>query len=572
MRALVVALLLVTIALVALPTPAGAVSPSPCTTSVCKASITSTIATNSWGVTTVTDEIVLNSSRGVSQLMIGIPTNVSGDLRFSQATDDSGTSLQISPSTNQSYTALTILFPTSATRSNYNFTLTTVYWGLLTYSQGSSSYTFSINPFPVIDDTYNATASTMISNGGGWTSPTIAPPNNQTSNTSCISNTGPCASRQLKPFDTTVWTISFSSASSQNLFTVSAGRTITVTPSDSVQVTDAYNLTNLGPTVSSIPFIVPKGVSGISATYVLGLEIDQPSTNPTTASNPDGTSTVTFTPVFGSLPYNQTVKVKISYALSPSTYLATKSLGSFTLNFALFNNVQFYAPTLQTKIATPMGFRLNSVSGQVPTSTGSQIVFQASTVSPSSNLGFSMTYQLDPFRSTVSPLTWASLIELALAGSVIAVWRGTGAGAVTGVPVQLITKFADLYDEKSSISMESDKMEEDVARGSLNRYDYRQRRRSQDRHMAEIDRALASVKADLAAESPRYADMIKKLERAEAELQVIRTTSVDLKNQNRTGKISRDLYDSLNSDLIRRKEKAQQTIDTIIINLREEIR
>ena len=122
------------------------------------------------------------------------------------------------------------------------------------------------------------------------------------------------------------------------------------------------------------------------------------------------------------------------------------------------------------------------------------------------------------------------------------------------------------------MSMESEKMEEDVGRGSLNRFDYRQRRRSLDRRMSEVDRALASVKTELSTESPRYMDMVKKLERAEAELQVIRTTSADLKNQNRNGKISRDLYDSLNSDLIRRKEKAQQAIDTIIINLREEIR
>jgi archaellum component FlaC len=568
MRALVVALLLLTIALVALPCPARAVSPSPCTTSVCKASITRTIATNSWGVTTVTDEVVLNSSQSVSQLIIGVPTAVSSDLRSSQATEGGGRNLQISPSTNQSYTALTVLFPTSAIRSNYNFTMTTVYWGLLTYRPGASSYTFNINPFPVIDNTYNATVSTTFTYTGGWSSPKIAPPINQTLQSTAYT----AASPSFRPYNTTVWAITFASATSQNLFTVSAGRTVTITPSNSVQVTDAYNLTNLGPTVSSIPFTVPKGVSSISESYVLGLEIDQPSTTPTPTSNSDGTSTVTFSPSFGSLPFNQTVKVKISYTLSPGTYLTFKSVGSFTLSFALFSNVQFYAPLLQTKIVTPTGFRLNSVTGQVPQSSSGQILFQASNVSPVSNLGFSIAYQLDPFWATVSPLSWAALIELALAGSVIAVGMGTRSGAVVGVPVELITKFADLYDEKSSMSMESDKMEEDVARGALSRFDYRQRRRSLDRRMDEVDRALASVKAELSGESSRYQDMIKRLERAEAELQVIRTTSADLKNQNRSGKISRELYDSLSSDLIRRKERAQQAIDTVIINLREEIR
>lgn len=563
MRALALALLLIAVALVALPSPARAASQ--CTTTICKASITRTIATNGWGVTVVTDNVVLTSnSTQVSQLVLGVPTNMSQDLRISQAVDSAGANLQVASTANQTYTGLTISF--ASPQTHYNFTLTTVYWGLLAYSQGSNSYTFSINPFPVIDRTYKANVSSTFSYTGGWSAPKIAPPVNQTLQSAAYTVSG------LNPFNTTIWKITFASASAQNLFAVGASRTILISPSNAVQVTDAYNLTNLGPQVTSIPFTVPKGVSGISETYVLGLQIDQPSTSTTATSNPDGTSTVSFVPGFGTLPYNETVKVKISYTLSPSSYLSSKSLGTFTLNFALFSNVQFYAPSLQTKIVTPMGFRLNSVSGQVPQSSGSQITFQTSTVSPTSNLGFTMTYQLDPFWATVSPLGWAALIELALAGSAVAVWRGAGAAGATGVPVQLISKFADLYDEKSSMSMESEKMEEDVARGSLNRYDYRQRRRSLDRRMAEVDKALSSVKSGLSAESARYADMIKRIERAEAELQVIRTTSADLKNQNRTGKISRDLYESLSSDLVRRKERSQQTIDTVIINLREEIR
>ncbi len=569
MRALALAFLLVAIVLVSLPSPARA-SSSACTPATCRVSITRTIATNSWGVTVVTDQISLNDTVSVSDITLGIPASVAGHLLVFQANDTSG-KLQVSSSTtlNQTYTALTVLFTSTLTK--YNFTLSTVYGGLLTYSTNAASYSFRVNPFPVIDNTYNATSSTLISNSGGWNSPTIAPPNNQTSNTDCLSGSG-CPSRQLKPFDTTVWTISFSSASSQNIFAVAAGRTITITPSNSVQVTDDYNLTNLGPAVPSVSFTVPKAVSNIFEDYVLGLEIDQPSTTPTPKANPDGTSTVTFTPSFGALAFNESVKAKISYTLSPSTYVSSSSLGSFTLNFALFNSVQFYAQRLQTRVVTPMGFRLNSVTGQLPQMSSNQLTFESSSVSPVSDLSFSLSYRLDPFWATVSPLSWAALVELALAGSVIAVWKGPGAAGSLGVPVQLITRFVDLYDEKSSMRMESDKMEDDVGRGSLNRFDYKQRRRSLDRRMSEIDRALASVKADLSSVSGRYSEMVKKLERSEAELQVIRTTAADLKNQNRSGKISRDLYDSLYSDLVRRRERTEQSIDTVIINLREEIR
>src|SRR5256884_2395872 len=565
MRFLVVALLLLTLVLVALPSPAGATSPSTCTTSVCKTSITRTIATNSWGVTVVSDRVVLNSTSLVSHLTIGVPTSVSNDLRSWQANDTSGANLQVSISaSNATFTSLDVLFP--SLKENYTFALSAVYWGLLTYSTSASSYSFNINPFPVIDKTYNATVDTTFTYTGGWSSPRITSPFDDTLQSQAYTVLS------LNPFNTTVWKIAFSSASSQNIFAVSAGRTITITPSGSVQITDGYNLTNLGPTVSSIAFTVPKGVSSIFEDYVLGLEIDQPSTTPTPTLNPDGTSTVTFTPSFGSLPFNQSVKAKISYTLSPSTYISSGSLGTFTLKSALFNNVQFYAPTLQAKIVTPMGFRLNSITGQTPQASGSQMLFLTNNASPLSNLDFSLTYQLDPFWASLSPLSWAALVELALAGSVIAVWKGPGAGAALGVPVQLITKFVDLYDEKSSMRLESDKMEEDVARGAVNRFDYKKRRRSLDRRLNEIEQALAPVKRDLSSGTPRNQDLVKRIERGKAEMQVTRTTSADLKNQYRGGKMSRDLYESLSSDLARRKEKAQQSIDTAIINLREEIR
>ncbi len=320
-------------------------------------------------------------------------------------------------------------------------------------------------------------------------------------------------------------------------------------------------------------FKVPKGVSNINENYVLGLQIDQPEKASSPTLNPDGTSTVTFSPSFGSVPFNQSFRAKISYTLSPDTYLSTSSLGIFTANFALFNNVQFYAPSLQTKIVTPSGFRLNSLTGQVPQISGNEISLLASPVTPISGLSFSMTYQLDPFWASLSPLTWVGLVEAALAAGALAVLSRPGVeGAISGAPSQLITKFVELYDEKSSMRLESDKMEDDLARGALNRYDYKQRRRMLDRRMTEIDRALAPVEDQLSAAQGRYSDMIKRIERAEVELNVIKTTANDLRNQYRSGKISRDLYESLNADLVRRKQKAEQTIDTVIINLREEIR
>jgi len=578
MRVLFAVFLLLAITVVFLPHPATAAT-TDCQKTTCSASFQRTISTNPWGVTSVNDYVNLTSTVPVTHLTIGIPASVSDDLRLALATAQ-GVNLQISkqnPTPGQNYTTLNIQFPTSETK--FVFNVTTVFAGLLSYGS-SNGFTFEANPFPRIDGTYNVTSAKVTLQTGDWQSPRIPLPFNQTITGGTFTCTLPSTgsdncpnSAPLNFFNTTVWRVTFASSPTQNVLTVSASRLIQIFPSGSLQVTDSYNVTNLGPTLSSVAFRVPKGVSGIAENYVLGPEIDQPETTSTPTVNSDGTSTIMFAPSFGSVPFNQSFRAKISYALSPSTYISSSSLGIFTVNFALFNNVQFYAPSLKTTIVTPSGFRLNSLTGQVPQISGNQISLLASPVTPVSSLGFSMTYQLDPFWASIGPLSWVGLVEAALAAGVLAVLSRPGSeGAITGAPSLLITKFVELYDEKSSMRLESDKMEEDLARGALNRYDYKQRRRMLDRRMTEIDRALAPVEDQLSAAQGRYQDMIKRIERAEVELTVIKTTSADLRNQNRSGKISRDLYESLNADLVRRKQKAEQTIDTIIINLREEIR
>jgi hypothetical protein len=577
MRALFAVLLLLALALVLQPIPVNAAST--CTPNTCSVIIHRTISTNPWGVTIASDVVNLTTvgNAQISHLAIGIPGSVSNNLRTATASA-SGISLQVSsnrmtipsgyPAAGQTYTSLDVAFPTPQTGIQFN--LTTVYSGLLTYSSVSNPFTFATSPFPLVDGTYNATTALSMKIGD-WQSVKIPFPANRT--VTCASSVCTSSLAAINAFNATVWQVGFSSSATQNVLSVSAGRLIQIFATGALQVTDSYNVTNLGPTLSSLAFTVPKGVSNINENYVLGVQIDQPETVSTPTSNPDGTSTVTFSPSFGSVLFNQSFRAKISYTLSPNTYLSTSSLGIFTVNFALFNNVQFYAPSLQTKIVTPSGFRLNSITGHVPQISGNEISLLASPVTPISGLGFSMTYQLNPFWASLSPLTWVGLVEAALAAGALAVLSRPGAeGAISGAPSQLITKFVELYDEKSSMRLESDKMEDDLARGALNRYDYKQRRRMLDRRMTEIDKALSPVEDQLAAAQGRYSDMIKRIERAEVELNVIKTTANDLRNQYRSGKISRDLYESLNADLVRRKQRAEQTIDTVIINLREEIR
>ena len=569
MKALVLSLLLLALLSTQLPSPAVAQTNTNCTLSSCTVTVSRSITTNNWGVSFVSDQFSLTTgSSPVSQITLGIASSLSSKLRFTEAVDYQSNQLRISPLklasllSGGNYSAMDIAFP-SAKTGTYSFNLTSVYSDLLNFNSTSNNFVFAFEPFPLMDDNYNVTSATLSVKTGDWQSPKVSSVDGTFASATFSSQAIP-----LKPFNTTVATMTFSSSISQSIFGVTANRTITLAQTGSIQVTDFYNMTNKGHDLSSLTLPLPQNVQTATARDIIGTV-----STLTAATATDGTNTVTFFPRFGTVKAGASSSVRISYALPSQSFLASTGLGRFELSFHLFDNVKFSEPTLQMKIVAPMGFRLESFSGQTFTSSGNQILVQVAEVTPMSNLSFTMDYQLDPFWASLSALSWAGLAVGSIAAVVLAVGATSTAGvAVSGAPSELIGRFVELYDEKSAMRLEAEKMDEDLSRGALNRHEFKRRRRVIDLRVAELDRTLAPVKDQLSKSNPRYQDMIKRLERAEADIQVVRTTSADLRNQYRSGRIARELYESLISDLAKRKEKAQQTMDTIVINLREETR
>ena len=568
MKAIVLPLLLLAILSTQLPNAVAA--SGDCTFQTCTVAVNRTIITNNWGVTFVSDVITLNTtSSQVSHFTFGVPASLSNDLRFTQATDSQATQLRVSPPTSKqlpstmvgNYSMLDVAFPSTKT-GIYKFNVTSVYTGLLTVN--ATSFAFNFEPFPFTDPTYNVTNAKLSVNTGDWPSPKTSGMNGTFASATYTSQTS-----KLQPFNSTIATMTFSATStSQTILDVIANRTITLGQTGMIQVTDYYNITNKGNSLTSISLPIPKYVQSAIASDII------PSVATLTATPAsDGTNSVTFSPRFSTVKAGGAASVRIRYSLPIQNYLASKGLGRYELTFRMFDNIKFVEQSLTVKIVTPMGFHLDSISGQTFTSSGNQITLQISQVTPLSSVSFAMDYQLDPFWASLSALGWAGLTVGSIAAAVLAVGATGAQGAsISGAPSELILRFVNLYDEKSAMRLEAEKMEEDLSRGALNRHEFKRRRRVVDLRIAELDRTLAPVKDQLSKSNPRYQDMIRRLERAEADIQVVRTTTSDLKNQYRSGRIAKELYESLTSDLAKRKEKAQQTLDTIVINLREETR
>ncbi len=139
-------------------------------------------------------------------------------------------------------------------------------------------------------------------------------------------------------------------------------------------------------------------------------------------------------------------------------------------------------------------------------------------------------------------------------------------------PVDRIMEFVELHDEKTALSLELDKMEQDMARGAISRHEYRRRSREIDRRIEEMRKELQLVKTALSAASARYGEMIRRIERAEAEIDAAKASMAQLRTQYRTGKMARHVYDGMVSDVTKRQDRARETMNSIIITLREEAR
>ncbi|HZD13169.1 MAG TPA: hypothetical protein VE177_06595, partial [Candidatus Binatus sp.] len=284
-------------------------------------------------------------------------------------------------------------------------------------------------------------------------------------------------------------------------------------------------------------------------------------------------STWKTSPRYGSVGTNQSMVLGLHYDL-PSSIVSSPSPGRFDLNYNVFDNVQFYQPTFQTRLLVPPGFRLvsgpNSFS---PAVSGNQYLFQVSPLTPFMNLPLSLSYTLGPFWASFSPLLWTLLMELAVVFVLLFVSQpGAKTLMITGGPIEAVGRYVVLNDEKSSLRQEAERIEEDMNRGAMNRHEYKRRRRLIDIRIAEIERSLGPVKSQLSLSGARYQEMIRRVERAEIDLQTVRTSIADVRGQYRTGRIEKSTYESLTSDLERRRARGRQTIDNVIITLREEVR
>jgi hypothetical protein len=271
---------------------------------------------------------------------------------------------------------------------------------------------------------------------------------------------------------------------------------------------------------------------------------------------------------------------------------SVSSTAPFAVNFELFPDFDYYVEAAKVTFVPPEGARfLSPTLSAIDTSTTlSRETFQE-TLSISKE-GVSkidsevlseevqITYDYSPLWLSFRPALWTWI--LAVVGCVVvAVWKRPKTSAplriaTTEASVSLspenVRAFTEAYDEKSRLTSELETLEARAQKGKMPRRRYKVQRRTLEVRLENISKNITGLKKLFRSAGGNYANLVRQLDVAEAELAEVETNTRNIEVRHRKGALPLDAYKKSQSDYQRRKEKAEATINGILLRLREETR
>jgi len=377
------------------------------------------------------------------------------------------------------------------------------------------------------------------------------------------------SSRPLRPLTDTVFSFNYTSTSQRIIRCEWAERKITFDPYGGISVADTYHLKNLASDAYSIRVALPENSTQIMLYDLLGPVWKEAS------AQADET---TVSPRYGKMGKEEVFTFTLQYHVEPKKYVNQMEwwgLYNFTMDLAPHSEwiVEKFNVVITFQTGASVEWESQEPNATMkPSAFRTAMIYNFTDLRPEENASIAIRYRYVSFWAAYEPLQWVFTLEILVVALAVTFRLKKKPAPSVPIPVERIRAFVELYDEKTALKLEVERMEEELARGAITKHDYRHRKRNIDLRIDEINKALTSVKTELRSIQARYDDMLRRIERAEAEADAARVSQTQVRTQYRTGKITREVYDTLTTDLNKRVDKARETIDSIIITLREEAR
>jgi len=191
------------------------------------------------------------------------------------------------------------------------------------------------------------------------------------------------------------------------------------------------------------------------------------------------------------------------------------------------------------------------------------------------NIDFHLSFAYSFFWASFRPTLWMTAIVLV--GLAIAMfWRSASplgsvpSGGPAVKPLSLKALVAS-YEERTKALLELDSLERQAQKGRLPRRRYKVRKRMVESQISKLDRELVDLKQKAKSMGPRYAEILKDLEIAEADLEGIEAEERRAAARYRAGAYTLDAYRRMQAQYNERREKAKTTIDGALLRLSEGI-
>jgi len=567
-KAVVCAAALVIIFLISAGLPAVAGQPAPEYT----VKINRVVQIGGWGLAIVNDTITVhnNSTAVLNDVPVGLPRNLTAGLRYLGARDDQNRVLTVErdlESSGETYWIKVNFAQGLEYNKTYEFKVTSVFTGLLVALSEGFQYRFTTTPILRVKGT--SENMTIIA---GPQSKFLIP---QELNLTQTAEGGPVFVRgyyaPIEPYTTRSIALNMTSSDQFIVRVPHAAREIRFDPDGRIHVSDIYDFENLAGSMTAIEITLPENSTDVMAYDAIGALWDSPREGPGISIGPR------YREGFGQ---NKTFTFTLKYEVDPRTYLKQSEWwGGNQFKFPLLPKVSNWViDKLNTTVIVPVGFNVRDASpSPSPSSTSGStfyrnLQYEITDVTPYSDLELSLEYTYTPFSSGYLPILWVALVELVAVAIVVVTRTRKPPGLKIPVPSEKLRQFVELYDGRTALRLELDRMSEDLTRGALNKHEYRRRRKAIEMRMGELDRALQPLKQELKAFHPRYGEMMLGMEKAEAEIDANRLGEEHFRTQYRAGKISKEAYDRALSDLSKRVDKAREIIETSLVTLREEAR
>jgi hypothetical protein len=361
-------------------------------------------------------------------------------------------------------------------------------------------------------------------------------------------------------------------------------RQITLGPTGEISSTDIYSFTNNSTdSMNSIEIALPSSATNIVTRDEFGRTLTT-----STLSTSSTTLTMNVT-LISSLTSGESSQLAVGYNLpSASSQKGTR----FALDFVLFPDFDYYVDQATVTFIPPEGARFvtPNLSQLDPSLSLKRDIFQETLTKRQEGVSYvdsevfsqdilQVSYDYNPLWLSFRPTMWVWL--LAIVGVVVVgVWRRPKAAApariVTpkasvGLTPDNVRSFTEAYEEKNRLASDLKALDVRAQKGRIPRRQYKVQRRTLELRSEALSKNISELKATFRSAGGVYADLVRQLDFAETELVEVETNIRTIETRQSRGELSLQEYKKMLADYQRRKEKAETTINGILLRLREEL-